>query len=286
MSSFRRILCALGGTPSSEAALAFGVDLASRTGGVVDVVHPLPRERLEPGRPAASANELRAWRDAVRDVERRISQAAAGAAVLVRPHVRSGSLAQVVAFVAESERSELVVVSRHTLHALREEAPVAELLALEGGASPPLLVLPEARARRTSLPRDRRCRVLAPLLSSDAPARPSAQLANELCAALDAELLVTHAGERFSVSALAQVADEARADLVVVETPDESRLSRALHGGGAGERLVERSRRPVLLVSRSRRPDARVDVAPGTHQIPLERVPLEELDTVLVRAQR
>lgn len=262
LASFRRILCALGGTRSSETALSFAVDLARSTHGTVDVVHPLPRARLEPGRPAESANELRAWHDAVRDIEHRIQRAAPLADVPVYPHVRSGRLAQVIAFVAESEGAELVVVSRHTLIALREETLDEELFALEGEGSPPLLVLPEGS--RWNLPTGRRCRVLAPLLDSDHAGRPALYIADALSAALGGELFVSHAGERFSSRALASLAEEAAADVVVVEKPDGSRLLRALSGRGPGERLVERSQRPVLLVN-GRTPVAAAEDRPHSH---------------------
>lgn len=263
----KRILCAAGNGLSSEAALAYAVQLASLTRGHVDVVHALALPRLHTPRPVTSANELRRWRAANEDLTARIARAVPdlglpGARVTVTPHVISGTLAHAIRWVAETERADLVVLSQSTLENLHDLAAGDDLHELLHDAAPPLLVVPEGRAQRMMLPTARAPRVLAQVTSpplSSSPAalfEPTVTVAEELSGALGGELLLGDVGERFSLGALCSLVERAQPDLLVVEEPQEGRLTRFLHAHGVVERLVARAEVPVLVLPKRSRTTA------------------------------
>lgn len=268
MPPYRKILCAAGNGLSSEAALSYAVQLMSRTRGHVDAVHALALPRLSTPRPVTSANDLRRWREANEDLAARIARAVPdlglpGARVTVTAHVISGTLPHAIRWVAETEGSDLVVLSRSTLEGLHDLAMGDDLHELLHDRAPPLLVVPDGRAQRIMLPTSRALRVLAQVTSSrplsSSPAalfEPTVAVAEGLSEVLGGELLLGDVGERFSLGALCSLVERAQPDLLVVEEPQEGRLTRFLHAHGAVERLVARAEVPVLVLPKPSRTTA------------------------------
>lgn len=157
MSQERLVLVGVDGSPASDAALAWALEVAARTGAEVEAMHAWTWDFgslgvVVPDAPVALA--VAAKTSVETQLEKALTDRAAGAPV-VRAHARTDEGDAATVLLAESARSALLVLGRHGRAAWRRRLTGSTLGSvtshcLNRSAVPVAVVPPDAAAGRPS----------------------------------------------------------------------------------------------------------------------------------------